>query len=483
MSRNKRRAAAIAATALAALVGSTSVTPAAGAPAMAAEATASGSGLHGDFNGDGYRDLAASAPDAVIDGQSGAGAVTVAYGSPDGAGATEAGRTTLSQSSTGVPGVPEAGDRFGADLAVGDFDGDGYADLAVGTSGEDVSGDNDAGLVQIVWGSAGGLSGAATLTEPGRFDHDAHGRALAAGDFDGDGRTDLATGNSSAQAWLYAGGMTASGDTGGTHPLGYLNTYGFEVDALTSGDLTGDGADDLLVGHSMLYVSGAADGTLGLEAYGGVGGEFDYASVFADFNGDDYGDLVLARRGDGGGEYTVYHGAPESGSDPSWRLDWDRRYTIDQHQFGIPGEADGYDRFASALAVGDIDGDGYDDLAVGDPREDVDPVADTGFVLVQHGSSGGLTNRRHVFHQDTDGVPGVNETGDDFGSRLLFSDVNGDGKADLTIAAGNENGGNGALVVLPSSGEEITTTGARALTATRFGLPTAGQPHIGDSIG
>ncbi|MCF6526092.1 VCBS repeat-containing protein [Streptomyces sp. JJ36] len=265
MFRRKHRI--LATTALAALAGGAFVSPAMAAPA-AQTGAAAGSGLHGDFDGDGFRDLVASAPDAVIDGQSGAGALTVAYGSPDGAGATEAARTVLSQSSPGVPGVPEVDDHFGAGLAVGDFNGDGYADVAVGTSGEDVTGDNDAGLVQLVWGSPEGLSGATTLSEPGRFDHDAHGRALAAGDFDGDGRTDLATGNSSAQGWLYAGGMTASGGTGGTHPLGSLNTYNFEVDALTAGDLTGDGADDLLVSHSTLWVSGATDGTLGWTSWG-----------------------------------------------------------------------------------------------------------------------------------------------------------------------------------------------------------------------
>lgn len=452
----------------------------------ATAATASGatsSGTRGDFNGDGYLDIAAAAQDATINGQSQAGAVAIAYGSPDGAGAVAASRVTLTQDSPGIGGVPEVGDHFGAALTVGDFDGDGYSDLAVGTSGEDVTGDVDAGLVQILWGSATGLSGATTLPEPGRFDHDAHGQALAAGDFNGDGKIDLATGNTSAQAWLYEGGFTRSGDTGGTYPLGYLNTYNFEVDSLTSGDLNGDGSDDLMVSESRIYLGGGDDAaTLGLTLYGDIGYGAEYSSVFGDFDHDGYGDIVIGGPGDHGGEFTYLPGGPASQSDPSWQIDTGREYTLTQADFGVPGEAGSNDRFGAGLASGDINGDGYDDLAVGDPMEDVGSVADTGFVLVMYGGSNGLTNNEQVFEQSTAGVPGADEVGDDFGSQALLSDVNGDGKDDLTVAVGNENGGNGALVVLPSGGETVTPAGARALTDTSFALPTAGQPHLGSAL-
>ncbi|MFE6197025.1 FG-GAP repeat protein [Streptomyces sp. NPDC057838] len=471
---------------LAVLAGGLLVPALAGGAAAATGERAAVSGRYGDFNGDGRTDLAASAPDATVDGVPGAGAVTVAYGSADGAGATQAERVTLTQNSKGVGGRAEAGDHFGFSVAIADFDGDGYADLAAGSPGEDVGDDPDAGIVQILWGSPAGLSGSARLTDPTAADQDAHGRTLAAGDFDGDGRADLAAGNTSAQAWLYAGGLTREGGDGGTHPLGNLNSWGGEVVALTAGDVDGDGADDLLFNHSQLYRSRGDASTLGLDPTPlQVGGRGGYSSVFGDFDHDGYGDLVLGREGGHGGEITYVPGRPVSDTDPTWTVDDVGRYTLTQDDFDTPGDGDPYDRYGEGLAAGDIDGDGYDDLAVGDPREDTDgdTVADAGHVTVLYGGSIGLTTTdRQVFDQGTEGVPGDNETGDGFGARLLLADLDGDGRKDLTVAAPGEDSGAGALTTLRGTDSTLTVTGARSLTAASFLLSPEGQPHLGDSL-
>lgn len=120
-----------------------------GTAAAADHAAPAANGRQGDFNGDGYRDLAVAAPSATVDGKKGAGAVTVLYGSAHGVDASR--RTTLTQNSPGVPGAAEAGDLFGASLATGDFNSDGFADLAVSAPYEDISTDADAGTVQILW--------------------------------------------------------------------------------------------------------------------------------------------------------------------------------------------------------------------------------------------------------------------------------------------------------------------------------------------
>ncbi|MET8276405.1 FG-GAP repeat protein [Streptomyces sp. NPDC005096] len=86
-------------------------------------ASAAPSGLQGDFDGDGYRDLAIGVP-AGISGATDAGYVTVAYGTS--ASIDPAKHKMISQNSSGVPGSSEGGDSFGAKLATADFDKDGY---------------------------------------------------------------------------------------------------------------------------------------------------------------------------------------------------------------------------------------------------------------------------------------------------------------------------------------------------------------------
>ena len=111
-----------------------------------------GSLAAGDFNHDGFADLAAGAGGEDVGSRVGAGAVSILYGSAGGLTAT-GGRLF-----TQVGGAVEAGDSFGAALAAGDFNQDGFADLAAGAPGEAVGSIQYAGAVSIVYGSAGGLT-------------------------------------------------------------------------------------------------------------------------------------------------------------------------------------------------------------------------------------------------------------------------------------------------------------------------------------
>ena len=110
----------------------------------------------GDFDGDGHDDLAAGVPGKDSGRARDAGAVTVVYGGPEGI--TTDGSQQFVSGIGGVAGVAETGDLLGAALAAGDFDGDGYDDLAVGAPGEDVNGLVDAGAVVVLRGSASGLT-------------------------------------------------------------------------------------------------------------------------------------------------------------------------------------------------------------------------------------------------------------------------------------------------------------------------------------
>ncbi|WP_030686641.1 FG-GAP-like repeat-containing protein [Streptomyces sp. NRRL B-1347] len=115
----------------------------------------------GDLNKDGYQDLVTGHPDQ--------NKVYVTYGGPDGTSATLKSRS-YSQASAGVPGVDEAGDKFGSAVAVGDTDADGYADLVVGASyetGSDPVATAKAGAVTVLRGGPSGITteGARTLTQ------------------------------------------------------------------------------------------------------------------------------------------------------------------------------------------------------------------------------------------------------------------------------------------------------------------------------
>jgi hypothetical protein len=106
----------------------------------------------GDFNNDGFADLAAGAPFESVGGALGAGAVSVLYGSP--AGLTASGGRLFTQ----VAGMIEINDQFGAQLAVGDFNDNTFADLAATAPEERVGTVTAAGAVSVLYGSGGGLT-------------------------------------------------------------------------------------------------------------------------------------------------------------------------------------------------------------------------------------------------------------------------------------------------------------------------------------
>ncbi len=141
----------IVALALALVAGVWSAAPAVADGRTAAQPTAARS-VQPDFNNDGADDLAVGVPGESVGTIVEAGVVNVLYGTAGGL--TGSG----SQLFTQVGSAAETYDRFGQALATGDFNHDGFADLAAGAPLEDVGSIADAGAVSVLYGSAGNLT-------------------------------------------------------------------------------------------------------------------------------------------------------------------------------------------------------------------------------------------------------------------------------------------------------------------------------------
>ncbi|MDG9718528.1 FG-GAP-like repeat-containing protein [Streptomyces sp. DH24] len=457
-------------------------------PMTMTTASAAPSGLSGDFNGDGYRDVAISAPIGTAGGKSGAGYVAVVYGTASGLDTTR--RQIISQATEGIPGVPESYDYFGDRTTTGDLDGDGYTDLIVGVHGENIGSTDESGVLTVVWGGSTGLKTATDITSPLPENRYELGWSVATGDFDGDGDTDLAAANIAYPGLsIFQGPISRTGRAAGHLGIGTQSQTGINTDTIVSGDVTGDGKTDLLVmgqeefsdgyrTRSVLYKGTATGLTPGSKVAGG------YDAVIADVDKDGYGDIVTGNfmeksatepHGGPGGAVTVTYGA-------STGLSSRTPVRITQDTTGVPGTAEKGDGFGRSLSAGDTNGDGYADIAVGAPDETLGSARRAGTVTVLRGSSSGLTgSSAKSFSQNTTGVPGTAESLDFFGSEVRLTDVNRDGRAELVAGAYGENTGDGAVWFLKSTTSGVTATGAKSFGAAAVGGP-AGDAYFGDVL-
>ncbi|OAH09627.1 FG-GAP and VCBS repeat-containing protein [Streptomyces jeddahensis] len=421
-----------------------------------------------DFNGDGRRDLAYAHAYSGISGADGwqGGAVTVVYGGANGLDTSHT--QVVHQDSPGVPGAGEEDDMFGESLTSADLNKDGYADLVVGNPTEHVGSYEYRGSVTIVWGSASGLSGG-TMVTPKSAAYGHFGSDLATGDFTGDGSPDLAV-IGSQEAWLYRGAFTKSGTTGSVSKIDKTDA-GWSSTGLAAGKVNGDGKTDLVVLGTQFYgsevrarawylkgtstgLSSGASKTVDSDWNGGLGPN----AVIGDFDKDGYGDIALGDPDESGGKgsVTIWYG---TSSGPSST----RSTKLTQATSGVSGSPEADDNFAYALSAADSNGDGYADLAVGVPHEDVSGQEDQGGVHVFRGGSGGLSGSRSAWIPQS--VTGTPDSYESFGHSLRLRDVNADGKADLAVAASS--GG----LLLPGSTTGPTATGS-------VELPEVGHPFV-----
>jgi len=461
-----------------------------------------------DFDGDGFPEQVVGAPFLKVDGTA-AGGVTVLEASKKGL-ATSG--TVWTQATEGVPGEPEQHAQFGSAFASADFDRDGYADLAIAAPGPDTVEDEvERGTVTVLFGSARGLTAARSyvLTRAGEVQDDGFGDSVATADFDGDGYADLAVGAGSADpvrgpeyypngtVTVFRGGEARFDTSRSTVLTGVRSGDGYDLvfgSSLAVGDVDGDKRPDLVVGaFGLPYDDGEGHGgsvSVCTSTDAGVGPcrqvAFGYitgsdAIAIGNVKGDKRNEIIIGQpaygseRAEPGSVYTL----SLSGSGSTLRS---KASELTQSTKGVPGSDEPYDEFGYAVALGDLDRDGYADLVVGSPGEAIGSRTRAGRVTVVYGGKKGYrTSGNKAYDQNTKGIPGTAEADDRFGGALSLVDHDRDGRLDLTVGAPGENG-TGAVTTLRGSGKSFTTSGAKTFDIILSTYPTPTGARFGSVL-
>jgi len=407
----------------------------------------------GDVNGDGYADVIVGAY-GYDGGSGGEGRAFVYPGSSSGV------STTALWSVVGV-----SNSLLGRSVSTaGDVNGDGYADIIVGSHNYSGFGflNQNIGKAEVFYGSSSGPSvssdwvsyGSTPLAQAGQQ----FGYSVAcAGDVDGNGFSDVIVGawkynngttNDVGRAFVFHGsstGLSTSADW--TYEGVQANEQlGCSVD--TAGDVNGDHSADVVIGAQgydsndgrILVFHGASVQGLGstyswmeegFDALSEHGIVFGYSvSTAGDVNGDGYADIIASAHLAGTnqeGKACVFHG---SSGGMTFPIEWSVSGGQDYAWYG-----------QSVNCAGDVNGDGYADVIVGAPSYD-GVGNNSGRAYVYLGSGAGLNTAEYW-------MQGGDAASDNFGRSVnTAGDVNGDGFSDIAVGADGYGDGGRAYVYI-----------------------------------
>ena len=359
----------------------------------------------GDFNNDGYDDAVIGSPYENLGGLNqltDAGIITVAYGSASGL----TNPTNIHQYSPGVGTNSESGDLFGAALASGDINGDGYDDVVVGVPGEGISKRDRAGAVHVIYGSASGLTGTGSQLfhqdTPGVKSRaevdDAFGETVLASDINGDGYDDVIVGvPGEGVGW----GARAQSHAGAVHII-----YGSATGA--SG-----------TGSNWFYQN-----TPGWPGRSETNDRFGSSIAVSDIDADGIGDLVVGVPGEKLGSHTEAGQVQIRYNPGEWSQTPASVQTLYQNVAGVQNKVETGDRFGSHLVLEDVTGDGNVDLIVGVPGESIATQPNAGAVAIFKSVGGAITTAEdQLLYANQSVFTGDSEANAEFGA--WFSVLNG----------------------------------------------------------
>jgi hypothetical protein len=437
----------------------------------------------GDVNGDGFSDVIAGAF-GYDNGETDEGAAFIYHGSASGISTTAAAMVERNLS----------GAWLGWSVAsAGDVNRDGYSDVIVGAPFY-TSGQSNEGAVFVYHGSASGINTtAATMVERNQAGAQLGFSVASAGDVNGDGYSDVVVGAPyyDNNAYVDEGGAFVYIGS----PIGLSNTsvplkcdqagaqLGFSVAG--AGDFDGDGYSDVVVGARNYTNVQAEEGAI-FVYYGSGSGNYITTGAriesnqaganmgwsvagAGDVNGDGYSDVLVGvpsyeNDQTREGAAFIYHGS-SSGLNTAVVLK-------------IEGNQAESSMGRSVASAGDINGDGYSDIIVGAPNYD-NVEYDEGVAFVYHGSASGVSITAPIMLES-------NQTNSIFGySVAAAGDVNGDGYSDIIVGAGyynNGQGGEGAAFTYHGSPSGISLTTAvmieRNQAGATMGLSVAGAGDV-----